>query len=72
MKEPFALISSMRADLVRIWTVLSLDLHFLTSNILFSLLISASLIFYITTVLQSGSTTVQERTFFMESDDHPR
>lgn len=72
MKEPFALISSMRADLVHIWTVVSLDLHFLTSNILFSLLISASLIFYITTVLQSGSTTVQERTFFMESDDHPR
>lgn len=71
MKEPFALISSVRVNWACVWTVLSLDPHFLTSNILLCSPV-LSLILYITAVLQSRITTLQERVFFLESDDPPR
>lgn len=70
MKEPFAFISSTRVNWACIWTVLSLDPHFLTSNILFSLLISAFSHFLYN--CRVTVTTVQERAFFLESHDSPR
>lgn len=70
MKGPFALISSARVNWACIWTVLSLDPHFLTSNILFSLLTSAFAHSLYNCCV--AITTLQERVFFMESDDPSR